>query len=128
MKLVIFAIAVLFSSACLAAPSKDAATKWAQEFRAAKSKSFDALILKDKAKARSNMQEIARLRDKAEKIFGNYHDCYLASSNLVEVYQSEIELANGSHNANIAASGMAGMAWSAGQRQESCETQIDAIK
>ena len=128
MKTVIFTIAILFSSLCLAAPNKDRAAKWAREFHAAKSSAFDALILKDPAKRRATAQTILKLQERAEKLFGDYDDCYRAAAGLVSAYQNEIELTMGSRNAHIAASGLSGTAWEAGQSQYACETKIDALK
>lgn len=102
--------------------------KWAREFHAAKSSAFDALILKDPIKRKNTAQTILKLRDRAEKLFGNADDCYIAAAGLVDVYQEEINLAMGSPNSHITASGLARMAWEAGQSQHSCETKIDALK
>lgn len=129
MKKTMFVVfAMLLSTSCFAAPNKGAAFQWAREFHAAKSSAFDALILKDPAKRKATAQTIMKLRDRAEKLFGDYDDCYRAALGLVNAYQNEIELAMGSSNAYITASGLSGTAWEAGQSQYACEMKIDALK
>lgn len=128
MKYIFLAIAILFSTFGYAAPDKGVAFQWAREFHAAKSSAFDALILKDPIKRRNAAQTILKLQDRAEKLFGNLDDCHKAAIGLASVYQDEIELAMGSRNANITASGLAGTAWEAGQNQYACEVKIDALK
>ena len=128
MKYIFLAIAVMFSTFSYAATDKTAAYQWAREFHAAKSTAFDALILKDPIKRRNAAQTILKLQDRAEKLFGNLDDCHKAAIGLVSVYQNEIELAMGSQNAYITASGLTSMAWEAGQNQYSCEMKIDALK
>ena len=127
-KFIFIVVAISISSVSLAATNKEAAFNWAREFHTAKSKTFDAMILKDPIKRKANMQNISKLRDQAEKLFGNASECHQAASGLVEVYLSAIQLAMGDRNAYITASGMAGMAWNSGQYQETCEKNIDAIK
>lgn len=127
-KFMLFAIAMLISPICMAAPDTQSALKWEHDLHAVKSSAFDALILKDPIKRRNTMQTILKLRDRAEKLFGNYDDCTMVASGLVSVYQTEIELTMGGNHAYIEASGLASFAWESGQKQDICEAKIDALK
>lgn len=127
-KLIALTLAVLMSTPCLAAPKKSEAEKWLFEFRTAHDKKGDALFLNDPVKRRDHMRVLMKLRDRADKIFGQQSDCGLAANGLVEIWANEIELARGASNSYITASGLANMAWESGQSYGTCRDMIDAMK
>lgn len=123
-----FALAALFCTPCYAAQNKAQANDWLDKFETAQANSGDALILNNPAKRRDLMQKIVALRDRAEKLFGESSECVNAANGLVNTYQDEIELVQGSRNAHITASGLASSAWAAGEYFDICENKINSIK
>ena len=109
-----FTLAALFCAPCYAESSAQA-NEWLYKFETAQTNSNDTLILNDPAKRRDLMQKIVALRDRAENLFGKSSACASAANGLVDVYQDEIELARGTRNAHITASGLAHSAWTAGE-------------
>lgn len=126
--LIVVALAALMSAPCYAAPTKSQANDWLDKFETAQASSGDALILNNPAKRRELMQKIIAVRDRAEKLFGESSECTSAANGLVAVYQDEMELAQGSRNAHMTASGLASAAWAAGEYFDACENKIDSIK
>jgi hypothetical protein len=132
-KLAVLIITSVFCITCYAEPNKATASKWLAEFRTAHEKKGDALFLNDPVKRSAHMQTLMKLQDRAEKLFGQsnnyqYDVCIKASIGLASMWQDEIDIARGSPNAYITASGLANMAWESGQSYGACRDLIDSMK
>lgn len=129
MKRITFAIAmVLISTMCQAAPKAADAKKWLSDFRSAREKTSDALFLNDRTKSAKHTQVIMALRDRANKVFGQTSDCTATAEYLVSIWTTEIEIAIGSSNPNMAASSLTNLAWEAGQNYAICRDTVDSMK
>jgi hypothetical protein len=111
-------------------PKKADADKWLDDFRAAQSKTNDALFINDEEKRLTHAQELVKLHDRAKKLFSNesYGVCIGAADAVLNYWRSEASLMNSSSNPHIELSGVVRWAWEGGQSYASCRELIDHIK
>jgi hypothetical protein len=111
-------------------PKKADADKWLDDFRAAQSKTNDALFINDEEKRLTHAQGLVKLRDRAEKLFSDesYGVCTSAIDAVLNYWRSETSLMNSSSNPHIELSGVVRWAWEGGRDYASCRELIDDIK
>ena len=132
-KAILFITFIFISFSLQASPNKAEADKWYKDFRAAKDKVFDGSFVTKVNEHMKQTQQLAQLRSRAEKLFGEpltskLANCTVAAYNLQTVWSSIAEIARKGQLDNRTPAFIAVMAWTGGENYPVCIDEIDKLK